>query len=196
MGLTSPGVDRAGFRAALGRFASSVNVISIRDEEGVPLGMTATAFSSVSDDPLLVLICVNRDTRTYVRIARSGRFGVNMLGSTARAISDHCARPGSDKQLRAEWLSEDHGWVSPALRDALAFLDCEVDSETPAGTHAILVGRVRGIGLAAHGDPLLYFGGRYQHIRAEVRYRRPAPLPVLGDESGAWYGYPTAVAAS
>lgn len=196
MHLSDLGVDRSTFRSALGRFASSVNVISMRDEDGVPLGMTATAFSSVSDDPQLILICVNRATRTYAHIARSGKFGVNILGSAARAISDHCARPGSDKGLRSEWLAAATRWESPALRDALAFLDCDVDSDTHAGTHAILVGRVTGIGLAAHGDPLIYFGGRYKHIRTEVQYRRPTPLPVLSDEGDDWFGHSTAPAAS
>lgn len=195
MQLRAVDPDRAGFRSALGRFASSVNVISMRDEDGSALGMTATAFSSVSDDPLLVLICVNRATRTYGHIARSGRFGVNILGATARPISDHCARPGSDKGLRPEWLVPDAGWHSPALRDALAFLDCVVEHDTSAGTHAILVGRVTGVGLAAHGDPLLYFAGRYKHLRADVRYGQPRPLPVAWDGSEDWAVRPAAAAS-
>ncbi|GJF06274.1 MULTISPECIES: flavin reductase family protein [Pseudonocardia] len=185
MKLRSVEVDRAGFRSALGRFASSVNVISMRDEAGEPLGMTATAFSSVSDEPLLVLICVNRETRTYRHVVRTGRFGVNVMSAAARAISDHCARPGADKRLRDEWLVPVGEWTSPALRNALAFLDCEVDSDTAAGTHAILVGRVTGVGLA-EGDPLLYFSGRYAHLRTEVQYRRPLPLPIAWDGSEDW----------
>jgi flavin reductase (DIM6/NTAB) family NADH-FMN oxidoreductase RutF len=195
MQLRALDLDRAGFRSALGRFASSVNVISVRDEEGTALGMTATAFSSVSDDPLLILICVNRATRTYGHIARSGRFGVNILGAAARPISDHCARPGSDKGLRPEWLVPDNSWHSPALRDALAFLDCEVEHDTSAGTHTILVGRVTGVGLAAHGDPLLYFGGRYKHLGADVRRGRPRPLPVAWDGGEDWAVRPAATAS-
>ncbi|MEU7765583.1 flavin reductase family protein [Nocardia sp. NPDC049190] len=190
MQLRAVDLDRTGFRSALGRFASSVNVISMWDEEGGPIGMTATAFSSVSDDPLLVLICVNRATRTYGHITRGGRFGVNILGSAAVSISNHCARPGSDKGLAPEWLATDAGWSSPALKDALAFLDCTVDSDTSAGTHAILVGRVTGVGIATHGEPLLYFGGRYQQLRPEVQYRSPLPLPI------AWDGGDPAVLAA
>src|SRR5262249_21818150 len=114
MTLTHAQLGPDGFRQALGSFASSVNVITMWSPESQPLGMTATAFSSVSVDPLLVLVCINRDTRTYQHIAGTGRFGVNILGSAARELSDYCARPGGDKILDASWLHREDGWHSPA----------------------------------------------------------------------------------
>jgi flavin reductase (DIM6/NTAB) family NADH-FMN oxidoreductase RutF len=177
--------DPAGFKAALGSFAASVNVITLWDADGRPLGMTATAFSSVSADPLLILVCVNRSTRTYDRIAETGRFGVNILGSPAREISDHCARPGADKALRPEWLAEQPGWHSPALAGALAFLDCEIDQNIHAGTHAVLIGSVGGIGLSSalpHHEPLLHFRGSYRQLQSTTRHPRPRPLPIALEE--------------
>lgn len=185
MALHPVDIDPNGFKAALGSLAASVTVITLWDEDGVPRGMTATAFSSVSVEPLLILVCVNRSSRTYEQIARQGRFGVNILGSVAREISDHCARPGADKGLRPDWLAEAESWRSPALSGALAFLDCEVDQEVHAGTHAVLIGAVQGIGLstiAAHHEPLLHFRGAYRQLQRKFHHPRPRPLPIAMEE--------------
>jgi flavin reductase (DIM6/NTAB) family NADH-FMN oxidoreductase RutF len=177
--------DPGAFKTALGSFAASVNVITLWDPGGQPLGMTATAFSSVSVDPLLILVCVNRSTRTYERIAETRRFGVNILGSVAREISDHCARPGADKALRPDWLTHREGWHSPALSGALAYLDCEIDQDVRAGTHAVLIATVAGIGLSsawAHHEPLLHFRGTYRQLQARPHHPRPRPLPIALEE--------------
>ena len=182
MALQNVAADSAGFRAALGNFASSVNVITLTDDDGQPLGMTATAFSSVSVDPLLILVCVNRSTRTYQHIASSGVFGVNILGAVARDISDYCARAGADKQLDPRWLVRKPEWQAPALAGALAFLDCQVEQDVQAGTHAVLIGAVRGIGLnpsASEHEPLVYFQGGYRPLHSRMRYPKPEELPVL-----------------
>jgi flavin reductase len=181
MVLKSVAPDERGFKAAMGSQAASVNVITMWDEERRPLGMTATAFASVSVDPLQVLVCVNRSTRTYHQIATGGAFGVNILGSPAQAISDYCARPGADKQLATEWLVSSGDWRCPALGGALAFLDCEIAQDVEAGSHAVLIGSVRGIGLSslAHQlEPLLHFRGSYRQMERTDRYRRPRPLPI------------------
>lgn len=184
MALQPVDIDPGGFKAALGSLAASVTVITLRDVDGVPRGMTATAFSSVSVEPLLILVCVNRSTRTYEQIAHTRRFGVNILGSLAHEISDHCARPGADKGLRPEWLAPVLSWHSPALAGALAFLDCEVDQDIRAGTHAVLIGAVRGIGLssAAAHEPLLHFGGTYRQLQTTFHHPRPRPLPIAIEE--------------
>ncbi|MFI6345943.1 flavin reductase family protein [Streptomyces sp. NPDC050560] len=184
MSLQPAATDADGFRAALGSFAAGVNVITLNDADGSPQGMTATAFSSVSTDPLLVLICVNRANRTYERIAETGRFGVNILGAAAREISDHCARPGSDKTLAGEWLVDRPEWHAPALAKALAFLDCETEKDVEAGTHAVLIARVRSIGIA--GDdrpgraPLIHFRGAYRELGGAAS---PASRPQAADRT-------------
>lgn len=185
MSLESVPAETDTFRAALGTFASSVNVITMWDGDGKPLGMTATAFSSVSADPLLVLVCVNRSTRTYRQIVERDRFGINILGSVARDISDYCARAGADKYLNESWLSGAAEWKSPALAGALAFLDCRIEQNIEAGTHAVLIGAVEGIGLspsAREREPLLYFQGAYRPLEAKVDYPQPQPLPILMED--------------
>ncbi|TNC26510.1 flavin reductase family protein [Amycolatopsis alkalitolerans] len=181
MGLHPVEAGPGAFKAALGSLAASVTVITLSGA-GRPLGMTATAFSSVSLDPLLILVCVNRSTRSYEHIAAAGRFGVNILGSAAREISDHCARPGADKALRPEWLAPEDGWRSPALAGALAFLDCAIERDVHAGTHAVLIGAVDGIGLGATHEPLLHFRGTYRQLRARNHHPRPRPLPITLEE--------------
>jgi flavin reductase (DIM6/NTAB) family NADH-FMN oxidoreductase RutF len=185
MGLQPVAADPGGFKAALGSLAASVNVITMWDAEDRPLGMTATAFASVSVDPLLILVCINRSTRTYDHIASTGRFGVNTLGSAAREISDYCARPGSDKWLKPQWLARNPDWHAPALSGALAYLDCETDQDIAAGTHAVLIGRVRGIGLdaaAPRHEPLLHFRGAYRQLQQKTHHPHPRPLPIAVEE--------------
>lgn len=153
----------AEFRSAMRRLASGVTVLTVHSAERKPLGMTATAFCSVSLDPLLVLACVHRDTKTYDRLLRSGYFGVNLLVESASAIADYCSRPATDKVLPAGWLVDEPGWSAPAIEGSLAFLDCEMYRHFPAGTHRVIVGRVRNIGLNEDDSarPLLHFAGAY-----------------------------------
>lgn len=182
--LTAADLGPASFKAALGSLASGVNVITMRDSGGTPLGMTATAFSSVSIDPLLVLVCMNRSTRTYEHIARSGQFGVNILASGSQGVSDHCSRPGADKVLQPGWLCEG-GYQSPALSAALAFLDCRVDQDVTAGTHAVLIGEVQALGLSAQradSDPLIHFCGAYRQLQPTPARVRLKPLPISPQE--------------
>ncbi|MPZ52833.1 MAG: hypothetical protein GEU79_08885 [Acidimicrobiia bacterium] len=157
------------FKQALGSFTSGVTVVTFWASEGWPCGMTASSFSSVSVDPLLVLVCVNRDARTYDDVLRQRRFGVNILGRSGVEISSQCARPGEDKYLLDEWLDQDtSSEAPPALVDAIAYLDCTLHSDVPAGTHSIVVGRVRAIGLADGGpvdNPLVYFRGQYRELK-------------------------------
>jgi flavin reductase (DIM6/NTAB) family NADH-FMN oxidoreductase RutF len=155
-------VDR--FRRVLGSFAVGVNVITFRTSDGKPHGMTATAMCSVSVDPLLVLICVNRSTRTHDEILTRGRFGVSILGLGGHTISRQCARPGADKSLDSSWLSSDSDCETPVLRDAIAHLDCTVHDAYTAGTHSVILGRVEAAGAANHGEPLIHYRGSYRML--------------------------------
>ncbi|HEX3959333.1 MAG TPA: flavin reductase family protein [Trebonia sp.] len=162
--------DAAAFKTAVGSFASGVAVLTVRSREGRPLGMTATAFSSVSTDPLLVLVCVNREARTRHDIVSGGSFGVNLLAAGMEEHSRYCSSPGADKSLPAQWLA-DAGprWSAPALTGSLAFLDCEVYRQFPAGTHEVIIGQVRAIGMEAEPaapEPLVHFRRCYRQLAA------------------------------
>lgn len=156
----------------MGLFASGVTIVTFWDMEDRPCGMTASSFSSVSIDPLLILVCVNRAARTYEDVAERARFGVNILSQSGAHISSHCARPGADKILDRSWLDRgsyhkaDGLESPPVIEGALAHLDCTVYSEIEAGTHSIFVGRVEGVGMSqtASEEPLLYYRGKYREL--------------------------------
>jgi len=160
--VESADVER--FRRALGSFAVGINVITFRSSDGEPRGMTATAMCSVSVDPLLVLVCVNRSTRTHDEILAGGRFGVSILGLGGHSISKQCARPGADKTLDSSWLVPDAECATPVLRDAIAHLDCAVHDTYAAGTHTVILGRVEAVGVADGGEPLIHFRGCYRQL--------------------------------
>nr|MBA3914608.1 flavin reductase family protein [Terriglobales bacterium] len=121
-------VSQSDFRKALGSFATGVTVITL-DHEGEVHGMTANAFSSVSLDPLLVLVCVDKRARTHAHVHAKKRFGVNMLAAAQRPISDYYARPSrthehAEEEAGARFDRTAHG--TPVLQDAIAYLECRL----------------------------------------------------------------------
>ncbi|PYV63911.1 MAG: hypothetical protein DMG97_36515 [Acidobacteria bacterium] len=127
-------IDQETFRRAMGCFATGVTVITV-DYEGTVQGMTANAFSSVSLDPLLVLVCVDQKARTHAHLHARKRFGINVLSEQQRAISEHYAQPDRDPS-RAEQAAgarfdrTPHG--TPVLQGALAYLECRLQSAQDA----------------------------------------------------------------
>jgi len=153
-------VTKADFRKALGTFATGVTVITL-DSEGDVHGMTANAFTSVSLDPMLVLVCVNRQARTHAHLHAKKRFGVNVLAESQCAISEHYARPNREDSARAAGARFDrtaHG--TPVLRGAIAYLECRLQSVQDAGDHSIFIAEVEEV-VVRKGRPLLYFGSSY-----------------------------------
>jgi flavin reductase (DIM6/NTAB) family NADH-FMN oxidoreductase RutF len=160
----------AAFKRAVGSFASGVNLVTMRDGSGRPHGVTVSAFSSVSLDPLLVLICMNRENRTHDLIVETGRFGINVLSPPLCEVSNVCARPGGDKVLESRLLVADTDARSPVLKDALAHLDCRLWARHEAGTHSVLIGQVEMVGhnSDAEAEPLLYFRGGYKRLERSL----------------------------
>jgi flavin reductase (DIM6/NTAB) family NADH-FMN oxidoreductase RutF len=170
-----PGVDPSLFKAALGRLASGVTVVTVRGADGIDHGMTASAFTSLSLDPPLVLVCVEADNSTYEIIESSDSFAVNILARSQEEISNRFAggivgadgrwTPWPMDRDRFEDLDFSRGEHSGAalLEGSLASLDCTLEAVLPGGDHGIFVGRVQGATLcegAAQG-PLLYSSGGY-----------------------------------
>ncbi|MEV0132940.1 flavin reductase family protein [Dactylosporangium sp. NPDC050688] len=184
--MTPAGLTPDSFKEAMCRYASGVTIITVHDADGAPVGMTATAFSSVASEPPLVLICVHGATRTYQRVLRSGYFGVNLLGADAEPIAAHCSRPGGSKVLPPDWLLDDPQWTAPAVAASLAFVDCETYRHFPAGTHHVIVGRVRGIGLGPAPDPgpLVHYQRGYQALHPlQETTRMPLTAPLTANGS-------------
>src|SRR5437762_9088172 len=158
-------VTQADFRKALGYFATGVTVITV-DCEGEVQGMTANAFSSVSLDPLLVLVCVDQRARTHAHLHARKRFGVNILSQTQRRISEYYARTvrtheEAEREAGARFERTAHG--TPVLQGALAYLECRLHTAQNAGDHTIFIAEVEDL-VVHEGDPLLFFRGEYRGI--------------------------------
>ena len=134
--------------------------------EGEVHGMTANAFSSVSLDPPLVLVCVDHRARTHAHLHARKRFGVNVLAQDQQVISEYYARPAQDhrhaeEEAGAHFDRTAHG--TPVLNGALAYLECRLHSAQDAGDHTIFIAEVEEVVVRA-GDPLLYHRGEYRRI--------------------------------
>jgi flavin reductase (DIM6/NTAB) family NADH-FMN oxidoreductase RutF len=154
-------IDRDLFRAVLGRFASGITVITARDAQGTPHGMTVSAFSSLSLDPPLVLVCVGNDATMAPVMAAADSFAVNVLSDVQEALSRRFAGKVDDRFAGVGYREGELG--DPVLDDVLASLQCRVVARHPAGDHVIVVGRVEH-GAARDAKPLLYYRGGYAQL--------------------------------
>lgn len=154
-------IDRDLFRAVLGRFASGITVITARDAQGTPHGMTVSAFSSLSLDPPLVLVCVGNDATMAPVMTAAESFAVNVLSDVQEALSRRFAGKVDDRFAGVGYREGELG--DPVLDDVLASLQCRVVARHPAGDHVIVVGLVEH-GAARDAKPLLYYRGGYAQL--------------------------------
>ena len=153
-------VDRQLFKSALGRWVSGVTIVTTCAGERV-FGMTASAFSSVSLDPPLVLVCIEKKAHTLPWIVESGVFAVNVLAKDQHELSIRFATQGNES-VRFEGLACRSGPSgAPWLPGTVAVLDCRVAAAHDAGDHWIYVGEVQAAEVAAEREPLLYYDARY-----------------------------------
>lgn len=149
----------------MGSFATGVTVITV-DYEGQVHGMTANAFTSVSLDPLLVLVCVDHRARTHAHLHAKKRFGVNVLSENQRRISEYYALPAAthkSAEQEAGARFDRTALGTPVLHGALAYLECRLHSAQDAGDHTIFIAEVEDV-VVREGDPLLYFRSNYRKI--------------------------------
>jgi flavin reductase (DIM6/NTAB) family NADH-FMN oxidoreductase RutF len=153
------------FRIALGQFATGVTVITAERSPGRVHGMTANSFTSVSLDPLLILICVSRNAQLLPMIQRQKRFGVNILKDHQRALSEYFARTEGSEEIEKR-LGIRYRWTEsgiPLLEDALVHLACNVVGSHVAGDHTIFIAEPESVEIY-EGEPLLYLRGNYRHL--------------------------------
>lgn len=157
------------YRDTIGRFATGVTIVTAAGPHG-PAGLTTTAVTSVSLDPLLLLVCFDHTSRTLDVVRESGRFAVNVLGtgdeeraalfaSKAEALEKFETITG---ELPGRGWSEAHG--VPVLDTALAWIVCDVRELHDAGDHTIGIGEVVGMSSGPERDPLVWYGGRFTTI--------------------------------
>jgi flavin reductase (DIM6/NTAB) family NADH-FMN oxidoreductase RutF len=153
------------YRLAVGRLATGVTIVSSR-LGGIDHAMTANAVASVSLEPLLVLVCVEREARFHDAIVESGIWGVSILPATARATADWLATRGRPLHGQLDRVSTHRGVTGVALLDeSLSTLECESTDTNAGGDHTIVVGRVLSVEISDRpGDALVYYRGRYDSL--------------------------------
>ena len=153
--------DPASFREAMGRLPTGVTVVAASGPEG-PAGATANAVSSLSIEPMLMLACLDRGSRTLLAVQAANRFGISVLHEGQEEI----ARTFATKAPVAEkW--DGVGWREragvPAIDGALAFVACDLRDVIAGGDHVIVTGEVTALE-TAEGNPLIFHSGEYRPL--------------------------------
>jgi flavin reductase (DIM6/NTAB) family NADH-FMN oxidoreductase RutF len=164
---TQEAVTPARMRATLGRFCTGVTVVST-EIDGLAHAMTANAFVSVSLDPPLVLVSIDRRARMHEILSRTGRYGVSVLGAGQQRLAVHFAgRPMPDP---GELFEADASGL-PLIRGAIAHVACTLHATYPAGDHTLYLGRVDRL-RSRPGNPLLFHAGDFGRIDVEQQESR------------------------
>lgn len=159
-------VDSIEFRNVMSHFATGVTVITSAHGDLLQ-GMTANALTSLSLDPMMVLICVDKGTHTHGVLDRGGVFAVNILAEHQEEVSRIFARRAEPEtgSLRGQPFTRG-ATGAPILQDCLAYLDCRVAGVLDGGDHSIFLGEVVDARVVSDARPLVFYGGGYRSIDA------------------------------
>jgi len=150
----SEGISSTKFRESMAHFASGVTIVTMRAPEG-PVGFTASAFSSVSLEPPLVLVCVGRQASLHDRILVHEHFGVSILAEEQAWIASQFSQKKVDRFHEVPLREGPHAAV-PLIDGALVHLECRCQQRHPAGDHTIVLGQVLHAS-SSQGRPLLHY---------------------------------------
>jgi flavin reductase (DIM6/NTAB) family NADH-FMN oxidoreductase RutF len=156
-----PPPDPKSFRSAMSSLPTGVTIVTANGPDG-PAGATANAVCSLSVEPMLMLACLDRGSRTLLAVQAADRFGISVLHKGQEPI----ARTFATKQPVAEkWAGV--AWTQragvPAIDDALVQVTCELRDVLAAGDHVILTGEVTALE-SSQGDPLVFYGGEFRPL--------------------------------
>jgi flavin reductase (DIM6/NTAB) family NADH-FMN oxidoreductase RutF len=168
--MSSPDPASAAFRAAMGRWATGVSIVTAH-EDGRDIGLTVNALLSVSLAPPSLLVSLQRDADTLPVIHRTRSFGVSLLSAEQRLLSARFARaiPPEEKFREVRFHRGTTG--TALLDDALAVLECRVVSEAPSFDHVLIVGEVVRLEEGRDRLPLLFYRGAYADVEPDGRLR-------------------------
>jgi len=152
--------DSALQRQIMGRFATGVTLVTARSDEKI-LGMTANAVLSLSLDPPLILVSVNKKNQMHKFLKKSNCFAINVLRDDQEEISRRFATPGPKDFSDLELVESKTG--SPVLDNALAFIDCQIVQVVPGGDHDMFIGKPLA-GETRDGKPLIFYSGQYTQL--------------------------------
>jgi flavin reductase len=168
------------FRQAMGSFPTGVTVVTVACDDGDMHGMTVNSFTSVSLDPMLVLVCLSQASRGLGLIERAGAFAVNVLAAGQQDISRRFAdrhRPAGPSMF--DGVPFDRGITGcPVLAGAAASLDCRLRQSHRAGDHLIVLGEVVALVHRPQLEPLVFHAGAYKALESRP-VPRAAPLRAV-----------------
>jgi flavin reductase (DIM6/NTAB) family NADH-FMN oxidoreductase RutF len=170
---------RAAFRRCVGSFPTGVCVVTA-EHEGRPAGMTLNSFTSVSLEPLLVLVSLAHGSRTRETVRDAGRYAVSILHRGQHAVAVDFATHGAVFPELHIRRTPDRFLV---VRHAIAWLTCDVDGTTRAGDHDLVLGRVLDFDATA-GEPLVFHAGQFGGVAADTV--APAGFSAFLDEGIGW----------
>ena len=155
-------IDPDSFRSVLGRFASGITVVTTLDAEHRDVGMTVSAFCSVSLCPQLVQVCIDHAASLYAALVGNARYGVSILAAEQEALSRRFATAESTRRFEGIGYRRGESGVI-LLDDALAHLECRIVASHEVGDHTMFVGEVESAS-ARSARPLLYYRGGYAQL--------------------------------
>ncbi len=179
-------VDASAFRNAMGSFPTGVTVVTVASDDGSMHGMTVNSFSSVSLDPMLVLVCLSETSRGVGLIEHAGAFVVNVLSAGQQDVSRWFANRHRPAGLTMfDGVPFEPGVTGcPVLVDAAASFDCRLRQSHPAGDHLIVLGEVVALVHRPQLEPLIFHAGTYKSLEHEPWAAGRATARGLGRESG------------
>ena len=153
-------IDTSEFRRVLGHFTTGVSIVTTLRENGQPCGLTVNAFASVSLEPTLVMVCVEKEADSHDCIQATGAYAVNVLEEEkGEALSRRFATWGVEDKFKGVAFTQAASG-SPVLEAAIAWVDCRVVDSISVGDHTIFIGEVLEAD-AREGRPLVYYRGGY-----------------------------------
>ena len=160
-------IDNETFLATMGNVAASVTVVTSVNPDGTPCGLTVSAFSSVSLDPPLVLVCIDKKSTSLDALRQRGGFTVNFMAAGTDELAMAMASKSPEKFSNVDFSEPASERGGPILTDAVyAHFECETESDIDGGDHVVLIGRVVDGQFHGERDPLVY------HRRAFVGLER------------------------
>lgn len=160
--LDSVAAERARLRGTLSKFATGVTIITAVDSDGLPFGMTANSFTSVSLDPPLVLWNLGRDATCYERMRMASRFVINFLTDDQQDLSKRFAMTALDKFADIAWSEDAYG--CPELDGCLGYLNCKQRELIDAGDHLIVLADVIAHRVVNTASPMVFYDGAYRAL--------------------------------
>ena len=164
--MSNMAIESGDFRKVLGKYPTGVTLVSSKDDQG-PIAMVIGSFGSVSLDPPLVQFMPAKESGTWSRIKKTGRYCVNVLGEQQLDLSNSFFNKDKDPFEAIHWSESTLG--SPIIEGCVAWIDCLIGDVHEAGDHYIVIGEVKAIGATEKDEgPLLFLGGAYGSFNKDI----------------------------